>query len=483
MKQLSELISFELSDTFKNVEIKDVTDDSRKVVSGGMFVAVEGNAADGKQYIQDAIAKGAVCVVLNGPKNSVRKNEDVIEVCAEDVRAELAHICAHFFQYNLDKIVAVTGTNGKSSTVDIVRQIWQAQNIKSASIGTLGVITKDEKITTGLTSPGSVALHRILSKLSADNVKNVAMEASSHGIIQKRIDDIKFDVCAFTNFSQDHLDYHKTLENYWDAKSRLFSELANSESVIIANADDEKFEQIFKIAQSRNIKCIGYGKNASDIKILDVERGKNKQIVHVSFLQKDVQIDLPLVGDFQVYNTLCAMAICYYTGVSLEYIIEAVKNLQPILGRLEFVGSHNSANIFVDYAHTPDALKKAILSLRPFAKNRLIVMFGCGGNRDAGKRKIMGQVASEFADISVITDDNPRNESPELIRKMILEGCPNGIEIADRAAAIKESIKLLQPGDILLVAGKGHEDYQILADKTIHFNDKEIIQGEIKCFL
>jgi UDP-N-acetylmuramoyl-L-alanyl-D-glutamate--2,6-diaminopimelate ligase len=476
MKKLTDF--FSVDDDLKNLVVADIVDDSRKATPGSMFFAIDGNASNGNIFIQDAIKNGAKFVISYGNKFSVEKRDDVVFIFVTNPRKELARVCSIFWPTNFDHIIAVTGTNGKSSTVDIVRQIWINSGIDSASIGTLGIITKDSEIKGSLTSPGAIALHHIFDDLKKKKIKNIAMEASSHGLDQHRVDSIKFSVCAFTNFTQDHLDYHKTFENYWLAKERLFSELSGDFFVI--NSDDIMSKKIEKIAHEKNIKCISYGKKSDQIKLISVREIDQYQKVKISFFGREIEFDLSLAGDFQVYNSLCAIGICYATGISIESICDSLKKLQPINGRLELVGQHNGANIYIDYAHTPDALKNAILSLRKHTQNKLAVVFGCGGDRDKDKRHLMGKIAKEFADFVIVTDDNPRNEDPNEIRKMILEGCPEAKEIGDRKEATKFAIHQLQPGDILLVAGKGHEDYQILAKGKIHFSDKEIILDEIK---
>ncbi len=476
MKKLADFFSVDVD--LKNLVVTDVVDDSRKATSGSMFFAINGNASNGNKFIQDAIANGAKFIISHGARFSAEKHDDVVFISVANPRKELARICSIFWPTNFNHIIVVTGTNGKSSTVDIVRQIWINSGINSASIGTLGIITKNSETRGSLTSPGAVALHHIFDDLKKEKIKNVAMEASSHGLDQYRVDDIKFSVCAFTNFTQDHLDYHKTFENYWRAKERLFSELYGG--FFIVNSDDIMSAKIKKIACEKNIKCISYGKSSDQIKLISVREIDQYQKVKISFFGRKIEFDLSLAGDFQVYNSLCAMGICYVTGIPIESICDSLKDLNPINGRLELVGQFNGANIYVDYAHTPDALKNAILSLRKHAKNRLIVVFGCGGDRDKDKRYLMGKIAKGFADVVIITNDNPRNEDPSEIRKMILEGCPDAKEINDRKEALKLAIHQLQPGDILLVAGKGHEDYQILASRKVHFSDKEIILDEIK---
>ncbi len=478
MKNLIDL--FYVEPSLQNLTITDIVDDSRKASPDCMFVAIKGNCSDGNAYILDAISKGAKFILqgdesLQAKRYNVETKDDIVYITVPNVRKELARICSIFWPRNFEHAVAVTGTNGKSSTVDIVRQIWINSGKEAASIGTLGVITKDSIKSTSLTSPGPIDLRHFFSDLKATHI---AMEASSHGLNQYRLDNINFDVCAFTNFTQDHLDYHKNFENYWKAKERLFSELGKKTFVI--NADDDKCSRILEIAKERGINCITYGKHSEQIKLVSVQEIDQYQQVTILFNGKEITFDLSLAGEFQVYNTLCAMGICYATGIPIDQICSTLSKLTPINGRLELVGQKNEANIYIDYAHTPDALKNALISLRNHTKNKLAVVFGCGGNRDKDKRCIMGHIANDYADKVVVTDDNPRKENPQTIRNMILKGCPEAKEIGNRAEALKFAIQGLHPGDILLVAGKGHEDYQILAEGKIHFSDKEVILEEIR---
>lgn len=472
MKKLIEL--FPVDKNLANLTVTDIIDDSRKASQGCMFAAIKGNSSDGNVFIQKAISNGAKFILLSSDRYSVETQNNIIFIYVCNVRKELARICSIFWSNDPDHVVAVTGTNGKSSTVDIVRQIWINSGKNVASIGTLGAISKDQTIQTGLTSPGSIALRHIFDKL---NPTHVALEASSHGLDQHRLDNIEIEVCAFTNFTQDHLDYHKNFENYWKAKERLFSELYGKTFVV--NADDNKSERIREIAKEKGVNYISYGKNGNFIKLISVQEIGQYQRVTVLFNDKEIVFDLSLAGNFQVYNALCAIGICYATGISVDTICDTLSKLTPINGRLELIGQKNGAYIYIDYAHTPDALKNSLLSLRKHTKNKLIVVFGCGGNRDKDKRHVMGQIADTFADTVIVTDDNPRNEDSQVIRKMILEGCKNAREIGNRKKAIKFAVQCLQPGDILLVAGKGHEDYQILAEGKIHFSDKEVILEEI----
>ncbi|MDR0677273.1 MAG: UDP-N-acetylmuramoyl-L-alanyl-D-glutamate--2,6-diaminopimelate ligase [Holosporaceae bacterium] len=484
MKTIKELFSFGIDSNFNDTEISDFSDNSKQIIPGCLFVALNRNVENRKEHIKEALAGGAKCILQrsNNGKNYTKEKGGIIWRFSNNVRKELAYLASKFFDRKFSNVVAVTGTNGKTSTVDILRQIWLNAGISAASIGTLGVITENgqEELRNNLTSPDCLELNRILQRLTEKKIVNVAIETTSQGLDQHRVDEIEFSICAFTNFSQDHLDYHKTFENYWLAKSRLFSELATPKSVFVVNSDDAYSEKICEIANARGIKCVSYGYQSNDVKILKVDcRGRFREIT-VSFFGKEILMAFPLRGAFQIYNSLCAATIGYFSGLTLEQIIDGLKKLRPIDGRMELVASFGSANVYIDYAHTPDALRTAILSTRDQTLDRVIVVFGCGGNRDQKKRKIMGEIAANFADEVIVTDDNPREEDPKLIRKMILEGCPRAIEIASRKEAIKTAIGILGKGDTLLVAGKGHESYQLVGKESMKFSDREVIRNAVR---
>jgi UDP-N-acetylmuramoyl-L-alanyl-D-glutamate--2,6-diaminopimelate ligase len=492
MKKLQEIVGPELKTALEasderslhdqsvgDVLVSDICDDSRKAVENCLFVAINGSSVDGRKYIDDAIARGAKYVVLEGDGMRVEFQNNALYMYVKNPRVELSHLASKFFcDGKYPQCVAVTGTNGKSSTVDIARQIWEFSGVGAASIGTLGVIYNGQKEAPlgNLTSPGIVELHRIFSRLMNDGVEKIALEASSHGIDQRRQDCVPFGVCAFTNFTQDHLDYHKNLENYWKAKERLFSEVAPEGSIFVVNADDEYSEKINKIAQKRGIMRVGYGyKPGSSVQILNVTALQDRQNVDAMFFGEKISFSLPLCGLFQTYNSLCAATICRLTGVEINDVVQALERLRPICGRLELASSFKGAMIYVDYAHTPDALKNAILSLRRHNPTKIITVFGCGGNRDRQKRYLMGEIAEQFSDVVIVTDDNPRCEDPAIIRKEIMEGCKNATEIGDRKSAIEYAMDCLSAGDALLIAGKGHETYQIIGNDISHFSDKEVV--------
>lgn len=479
IKKLSNLLSFRIPKEYTEFEVEDIVDDSRKVKLGDMFIAVTGTNQDGRNYINDAMKKGADFIVSESEKgiNEIIRDEGVFHIKVKNIRKELSHIAAKFYPSNFENLIAVTGTNGKSSTVSMIRDILNFYGKSAASIGTLGIISENlqEKLLGNMTSPGALVLHKIFHKLVEQEIKNVALEASSHGIHQHRLDGLNFSVCAFTNLSQDHLDYHKNMENYWAAKERLFSEVAPQNSVFIIDDDDPYSKKIREIAKNRKIRCIGYGKTSEDLKIERIEPSKKFQKIDFLFNKKNHSYNLPIQGEFQVYNSLCALLSCFAIGLKVEDILAALEKIKPISGRLELVAEPHDAQIYIDYAHTPDALKNALTSLRKITKEKLFVVFGCGGNRDQTKREIMGQIASDYADVIFVTDDNPRTENPAEIRKMILKGCPDALEVDRRKKAIEDAVDFLKAGDVLLIAGKGHEDYQIIGTETIHFSDKEVV--------
>lgn len=478
-----------LAENIANDAISHVTDNSKEVIPGSLYVSVS------DKYVEEAIANGAQYIVR---QSQAHPPSDIINnlahhIYVSDIRKTLSSIASIAFPNELNNVAAVTGTNGKSSTVDIVRQLWNLAGDKSASIGTLGVIADKPllKLENHMTCPPILAMHKILHGLSAEHaIKNVAIEASSHGIHQHRIGAIKFSVCAFTNFTQDHLDYHKTMQAYWDCKKKLFSDFASNDSVFVINADCAGYsDDIVKIAKDRNIKYIDYGQNAKDIHLLSIQYSESHQEVSVLCFGEAINFTLSLQGTFQVYNALCAAGICIATGYDVHSVFNNMKNLSSINGRMEKITSFNGANIYVDYAHTPDALSSAILSIKSHVKNKLFVIIGCGGERDAEKRPIMGEIAHQLADIVIVTDDNPRNEDPASIRKDILskiqshlssnQNCTDSnalvIEIPDRKKAIESALNMISNGDCLLICGKGHETCQMIGGCIVDFSDKDVV--------
>ncbi len=459
-----------------------VRDNSLHVKEGDIFVAVKGEKTDGHDYINAAIQNGAKIIYYEQGRSLSNIPSDVITHAVEDTRLQLAEECRKF--YNVPKnLVAITGTSGKSSVVDFIRQLWEMNGIKCASIGTLGVQCSavDIAMTKGnaLTSLPTVALHRALHELAEAGITHVAMEASSHGLQQKRLHGLRFDVAAFTNLSRDHLDYHEDMASYFKAKSVLFAELLNDNAKVIANKDSCYFDAVERIAG----KAYSFGANPkSDVYLKQVEESHQGMDMDVRFFGNDYKINTPLIGRFQAENMLVAASVLHFMNMDDDKIMSGLGNLQGVAGRMQRVAC-GDGQVVVDYAHKPEALKFALQALRPYAKGKLICLFGCGGNRDKGKRAQMGNISSDLADITIITDDNPRDENPATIRQEILQAVTEEhTEIADRKAAISEGIALLKKhkDSVLLIAGKGHESGQIIGDKTLPFDDVAVATEIIK---
>lgn len=484
---LSDLVSFdsdfgiEIPEHSYDPEIKGLTADSRKCGEGYFFAALPGSAIDGANFIDDAIKKGAV-VVLIASDVKMDNRADVVFIRHKNPRFILGHIAANFYKKQPKKIAAVTGTNGKTSVVHFCRQIWNRLGHKSASIGTLGVIDKESAVigeNSVLTTPDSIQLHEALASLAENGVDSAAIEASSHGLEQQRIAGVKIKIGAFTNISRDHLDYHKTFENYFNSKMLLFTDVTEDTGIAVLNADIQEFPKISDICLKRGLKVVSYGKHGMDIKLLESTPTETGQNIKIMVSNKEYELTTNLIGTFQASNILCALGIVIASGEDSAKAVEACKTITPVSGRMETVVQHPCGSpILIDYAHTPDALEKILLALRPHVENRLFVVFGCGGDRDKGKRPIMGEIASKLADVAIVTDDNPRTEDANVIRSEIMSRCKNGKEIGDRREAIKYAIKKLEKGDLLVIAGKGHEKYQIVGNEKKHFDDaQEAIQA------
>jgi len=454
-----------------------ITSDSREVKAGDVFVALAGSRADGGRFAADAAAKGAVAIIGEGARPAdLSASAPYIHV--RDARALLARGAARIFARQPQTIVAVTGTNGKTSVASFVRQIWASLGKQAASLGTLGVTTPKGEIKGSLTTPDPVALHQLIDQLAGDGVTHLAMEASSHGLDQRRLDGVKLAAGAFTNLTRDHLDYHKTLEAYRSAKLRLFDTLLPAGTAAVVNADSSEAGIIAAIAEKRGLRFFSVGKNGRDLQLTGNVRDGFAESLTVRAAGKDHLIQFPLVGDFQISNALVAAGLVIATGAEPAAALAALETLKGATGRLDRVGDKSGAPIFVDYAHTPDALANALDSLRPYAK-RLSVVFGCGGDRDPGKRPLMGEIAVRRADRVFVTDDNPRSEDPATIRRAILAAAPGAVEIGNRAEAIRTAIAELAPGDVLLVAGKGHETGQVVGDRTLPFSDHAEVRSAL----
>ena len=460
-----------------DVSIGGITDDSRAVKPGFLFVALAGSKADGASYIDQALANGAAAVIAtNGAYAGPHK---IISV--ENPRRILALAASRFYDRQPETIIAVTGTNGKTSVSVFVRQIWEAMGFRAASLGTIGVVGPHSSKYLAHTTPGPVQLAQLSAELRDDGVKHLAIEASSHGLEQNRLDGLLLAAGGFTNLTRDHLDYHSTFEAYFKAKLRLFSELLPQGAAAVINMDSPQAEDILAVAQRRSLVPFRIGHKGTELKLLKQTSAGLEQLLTVETLHGTFEIALPLVGNFQVSNALVAAGLVIASGGDVSQTFHALENLKGARGRLELVGRKpTGGSIFVDYAHTPDALENVLNSLRPSATGKLIAVFGCGGDRDKGKRPIMGEIAARIADHVIVTDDNPRNEVAATIRSQVLMGAKRASEIADRAKAIRAGVELLQNGDILLVAGKGHEEGQIFANQTLPFVDHDAVAAALR---
>ena len=462
---------------FAGLKLAGIASDSRKVKRGDLFVAVPGTKADGLSFVPQALANGAAAVLA---ERAPQLPDHVAFIQVTDVRRALALCAAAFFPRQPATIAAVTGTSGKTSVAAFTRQIWAALGQQAASIGTIGVVSPRGEEYGSLTTPDPIELHRTLDRLAGEGVTHLALEASSHGLDQRRLDGVRMAAGGFTNLSRDHLDYHPTIEAYLAAKIRLFDMLIPPGGAAVIGIDDCYAGQVADAARQRGLKVMTVGVQGEDIKLIGGAIDGFAQAVTLAHGGRDYKIKLPLVGAFQVQNAALAAGLVIATGGDPARTFAALEKLQGAKGRLELAGTRNGAPIFIDYAHKPDALKKALEALRPYAKGRLIVVFGAGGDRDSGKRPIMGRIAAENADRVIVTDDNPRSENPTAIRAAILAEAKGASEIGDRAAAIRTAIGDLKSGDVLLIAGKGHETGQIVGGKVLPFSDHEAVADALK---
>jgi UDP-N-acetylmuramoyl-L-alanyl-D-glutamate--2,6-diaminopimelate ligase len=459
------------------IEVNGVNADSRKIVPGDAFFAIPGTRVHGNAFVDEAVYRGAV-VMVTDRQPETRPAIPVIVV--KDVRAAYARAAARQFAPQPSVSVAVTGTNGKSSVVSFVRQIWTASGISGASLGTVGVETAGGLLPRELTTADALSLHQDLSELKARGIDHVAMEASSQGLDQRRVDGLRFAATAFTNLTQDHLEYHGGMDNYREAKLRLFRELLVENGAAVVNCDDPEHLPFLFAALDRGVRVLTVGKEGAFFEVGEIANDGYGQRVSGRLVGEPVTFRLPLTGAFQANNALVALALAMSTGAPRDKALAALESLRGAKGRLELVGQVADSAIFVDYAHSPDALKNALLSLRPYANGRLTVVFGCGGDRDRAKRPVMGRIATQLADRVIVTDDNPRTEDARAIRSEILVAAPRAEEIGDRRKAIATAIASLGPKDVLLVAGKGHEDYQIVGTTRHHFSDHEVIAETLR---
>ena len=462
-----------------DLDVGGVTADSRAVKRGDVFVAIAGSKADGARFIAPAIAAGAVAIVAEHPP-AVPLNTPFVRV--PNARRALALAAAKFYPRQPKTIAAVTGTSGKTSVAAFTRQIWTALGFSAASIGTVGVISPRGETYGSLTTPDPVELHRSIDALAGDGVTHLAIEASSHGLDQFRLDGLRIAAGGFTNITRDHLDYHQTFEAYLAAKLRLFEALLDRGAAAVIDVDHDHADAVVAAATACGLSILSVGRSGTGtgIRLVEAKIDGFAQVLRLEHDGKRFAVRLPLVGEFQVENALVAAGLAIATGSDAAAVFPALENLKGAKGRLELVGSSRGAPIFVDYAHKPDALAKALDALRPYVTGRLAVVFGAGGDRDRGKRPLMGAIAAEKADRVVVTDDNPRSEDAAAIRAAILVQARGAAEIGDRREAIRSAIAELRRGDVLLIAGKGHETGQIIGDRIVPFSDHEAVAAALK---
>jgi UDP-N-acetylmuramoyl-L-alanyl-D-glutamate--2,6-diaminopimelate ligase len=460
------------------VAIGGVTADSRKIKPGDLFVAIPGTKADGVAFVPQAVAAGAAAVAAERLPDA--RPEGVVFVKVGNARRTLALAASRVYARQPGVIAAVTGTSGKTSVAAFTRQIWAALGAQAASIGTVGVVSPKGEVYGSLTTPDPVELHRTLDALASEGVTHIAIEASSHGLDQHRLDGLRIAAAGFTNITRDHLDYHPTIEAYIAAKLILFERLVSPDGTAIVDVDHEHSDRFVAAARARGLRLVTVGRNGDGIRLTETVIDGFAQRLVLDHAGKTYRVHLPLVGAFQVENALVAAGLVIATGGDPSAVFAALERLEGAKGRLELVGSRNDAPIFVDYAHKPDALEKTLAALRPYVRHRLIVVFGAGGDRDQGKRPLMGAIAAAQADRVIVTDDNPRSENPAAIRAAILAAAPGAIEIGDRGAAIRRAVAELQTGDVLLIAGKGHESGQIVGSKVLPFTDHDAVAAALK---
>ena len=482
--------SMKLSDLFgddatidpraKTVEISGLAVDSRAVKPGDLFFALAGARTDGARFIEAAVAAGAGAIAgQHSPEGGCR----VPFVTAPNPRRALALAAAKFFPNQPSTIAAVTGTSGKTSVAAFTRQIWQHLGLEAASIGTIGLVSPKRTVYGSLTTPDPIALHRQLDEIAREGVTHLAFEASSHGLDQYRLDGVRVNAGAFTNLSRDHMDYHPDVAHYLAAKLRLFRHLVAADGAAVISADHDCSREVIEAARERKLRLITVGRNGDGagegIRVAASAIDGFAQRLELEHRGRRYSVHLPLVGEFQIENAVVAAGLAIGTGSAPDKVFAALEQIEGAKGRLERVGEYQGAPIFVDYAHKPDALAKALQALRPYAKRKLIVVFGAGGDRDAGKRPLMGAIAAENADEVIVTDDNPRSENPAAIRAAILAAANGAVEIGDRAEAIGKAIAGLKKGDVLLIAGKGHETGQIVGERVLPFSDHDAVASAL----
>ncbi|WP_340161422.1 UDP-N-acetylmuramoyl-L-alanyl-D-glutamate--2,6-diaminopimelate ligase [uncultured Hoeflea sp.] len=459
--------------------VTGLTADSRMVEPGNLFFALAGVKTDGARFVAQAASKGAVAIVAG--HDAILADPTVPVLRADDPRQALARAAAAFYGPQPRVMAAVTGTAGKTSVASFLRQIWAHAGEQAAMLGTTGVTAPGRTDYGTLTTPDPVALHRLLAELASEGVTHAAMEASSHGLDQRRLDGVSLSVAGFTNLGRDHMDYHASMDDYMAAKMRLFDTLLPKGMPAVIFADDPWSEKAVEVAERAGARVLTVGRKGGFLSLKRVEHLRHKQVLEVHMEGRIFEVDLPLAGDFQVSNALVAAGMAIASGTSADQVMAALEHLTGASGRLELIGSTpQGAPAYVDYAHKPEALENVLEAVRPFTTGRVIVVFGCGGDRDRGKRPIMGDIAMRHADVVIVTDDNPRSEDPASIRAEIMAAASGATEIGDRATAISTAISMLDAGDTLIVAGKGHEEGQIIGEKVLPFSDHTEIRKALE---
>ncbi len=471
-------------DKILNHNVDGISGNSKNIKNNYIFVAIKGTKFNGSDFINEAKENGAFLVITD-------KSEDRTVISTNKIPTRLVYttLLASFYNKQPKEIIGVTGTNGKTSTVEFCRQLWVQAGWKAASMGTLGTKIENSLNKSFLKSPKQNLttfdpdeLYKELHSLEHQEISHLALEASSHGLDQFRLDGVKFTGAIFTNLSHDHLDYHKNIENYFHCKKRLFTEILQNNSSVAINIDDDFGKKLFDEIKNKRHIIVTFGKNPdADVKIISIRQNNQNIDLVLEYKNKIYNSTIGMIGEFQSYNVVAASSICIALGIDANLIFKSMSYLKPARGRMEMISAtHNNSMIIIDYAHTPEALRYVLNSIREIAKEKIITLFGCGGDRDKEKRKSMGELAKEFSDLVIVTDDNPRSESPSNIRKDILEGCPNALEIPDRNKAINYAISKLRKNDFLLIAGKGHETSQTIGIETLPFDDYTVAKESIK---
>jgi len=496
MTRLSELIGPECDLTgdvdAQTIDIQALELDSREIGPGHLFAAMPGTAFDGARFIPAAIDAGAAAILCARSADVQPTHVPIIR--ADDPRRAIAMMASRFYPRQPETIVAVTGTSGKSSVADFVRQIFSTLGHRAASVGTIGIVRPDGSVYGGLTTPDPITLHRTLQELADEGVTHLAFEASSHGLDQRRLDGVRIKAAAFTNLGRDHLDYHPTVQAYLDAKLRLFDVLLPEAGTGVVFLGDDgaqpggpeqpPADKVVEVLKTRGIQTLTVGTNsACDLPYETM--GPSPIPQRLTFTTPDlatVEVALPLLGSYQAENATVAVALAIAVGAPPTEALVTLNTLTGVSGRLELIGTANGAPVLVDYAHKPDALETVLKNLRQSTSGRLISVFGCGGDRDKGKRPMMGEISTRLADITIVTDDNPRSEDPAAVRRDILDAAPGAKEIGDRAEAIRDAVAMAAPGDVVVIAGKGHETGQIVGDEVRPFSDQDVARAAIAEF-